>query len=149
MSFGLTALAIAPAATRRYELLSIPSEPNKPWTLILRHAGESNAPFWNAQLKLANETTAKGGASAVRLTTAKIALVRSEWTELAARHVVAGWENVLEDGEPIACTPEAALRFLSELSTNAPDMFDALRRFAADAENFRGLVADPAAVGKA
>ena len=149
MSFGLTSLAIAPAATRRYELTSIPTEPDKPWTLILRHAGESNAPFWNAQLRLANETTAKSGSSAARLTTAKIALARGEWAELAAQHVIVGWENVREDGELVACTPEAVVRFLTELIAHAPDLFDALRRFAADAENFRGPIADPASLGKA
>ncbi len=147
MPFGLNSLAIAPVTTRRYEL-PIELEPGKPWTLHLRHAGESNAAFWNAQLKIVNQTMNKGVTGKTRITPERIALVRTEWAQLAGQHVLVGWENVLEDGEPAACTPDAAQRFLAELLANAPDLFDAVRRFASDAEEFRGELADAVAVGK-
>lgn len=81
-------------ATREYPL-DIDLGGGKTPTLIVRHAGESNASFWSAALKQSNVTTRRGN----KVTPATITEGRQADAKLFAKHIVVNWKNVYEDDD--------------------------------------------------
>ena len=153
MSFkSLTSqLRVGTERIARFELNTIESGGKTP-TLLLRYAGEGNAGYTNAVLKLVNED--RGGKAGGKVSLAKIAADREQDVPIFAQYVIAGWENFHEDsGESAPCTPDKVEEFLRSLiekqpdGSTAADVFDKIRAFAKNAENFRGSP-DGDALGK-
>lgn len=149
MAFGLRAFN-AGIVTRRLELPEISVDPEKPVTLLVRHAGTHN-PAWDSWL--IKQQAARGQDKAANTPDTPEALIaarardRAFVNEMLVETVLAGWEHVTEDGRETPFTPEAARRFLDELVENCHDVWLRLQRFAAAVGNFRG-VADPVELGK-
>lgn len=152
MGFSFKKHSVPAEMTRRYELGEVSEPDAPPIALIVRHAGEANAAYWNAMFKRINDLQAKAGSGAPRLTPAQLVKSRGETIEIYAQTIVAGWENVLEDGKPAQCTPEVVLRFLSALIAPPPDgcpeVFDELRKFCENASNFRPPAVSSVDLGK-
>jgi hypothetical protein len=126
----LNKLAITALSTMRYPLIELEGSP----VLILRPANESNAAYFNALLK----ANAHAG---VRRKKQKIdgkltAEIREQDRELYPKHVIAGWEAVVDsDGKDVPFSMEAAVEFLAALPNW---IFDGVRTSALDPENFIG-----------
>jgi len=102
-----------------------------PAALILKHAGETNAGYNNAQ----NKHNAKTGLGrkALHGRGNDIALERD--LDLYPKHVIVGWENIPDtDWKAIPYTPEDCADFVQNgLQTW---IFNEVRMFAIQAENF-------------
>jgi hypothetical protein len=124
--------------TRRIELPEVSPDPSKPITLLVRAANTSNAAFRNELFKLPRPDvppaagTASADAPSVALAVAAPAPAAPAPSDadaiaadaaLVAGAVLVGWNNVVEDGKPIAFTPEAGRRFIIELRTYLPDVW--------------------------
>ncbi|HEU4727688.1 MAG TPA: hypothetical protein VFT22_07360 [Kofleriaceae bacterium] len=145
MAFGLQRFDIA-AVTRRLVLEEISVDPQKPITLIVGHAGESNKRWDSWQFKRRNELGAV--ARGKELTQERRALDRADAAVTLANTVVLGWENVVEDGHLVDYTVEAGTRFLNELIEHCPDVWQRIVSFVIDSSNFRSPSVDPADLGK-
>lgn len=123
--------------TAEFVFFEVVGEP----TLTVKHAGESNKPFFNEKLKVAER---------YRQRKAKISLDmirdnRERDRELFPKHVVLNWKNVKDvNGTPVVFSPTECEAFLRALDD---DMFDALREFCSDASNFRDTADAAAAMG--
>lgn len=118
-------------------------------TLVVRHAGPSNAAFWSTVLRQANEK--RGAAGIARVTPASIVEARANDAKLYAQFVVVDWRNVFEDGatSPTPFSVDKCEELLLAVAASMPDVFDVLRAFVSDADNFRTVAAvDGAALGK-
>jgi len=129
--------------TRRIPLPEISPDPAKPFTLIVCSASNGNRGYRNALFKRSKQDDAVTDP-----------LVRDEaaLAELAqdlAGTVIVGWENVFEDGKPLAFSAEAANRLVVELLTRVRDVWNA--RVApviwSDPGSFR-TAPDPVELGK-
>lgn len=145
-------LRVSPIRTARFELNTIESGGKTP-TLILRYAGEGNPGYVNAVLKSVN-TDRGGKTGGGKVTEAKIQQDREEDIPLFAQHVITGWEHFYEeDGSASPCSPAKAEELLRALverqpdGSSASDVFDKIRVFAKNPENFRG-VQDADGLGK-
>lgn len=122
-----------------------------PPVLVVRHAGESNAAYWNAVLKHANDTRNRAGG---RITKSSLEEDRTFEAKLFAKHVVTGWQFVHEDDgkggtRPVDFDSLKCEEFLLELVASAPDIYKLLRAFVADPDSFRTSQSiDGVALGK-
>lgn len=147
MGFRLDQYASKPAATRPFQFRQIIVD-GEPATLTVKHAGESNAEFNNAAFKLLR-VRSDAGSGAQALTPARLKEARLEAAGLYSKYVVTGWAHMPpDDGKPATFTPDACLRFLTELIEVLPEAFDALRSFCGNPDNFRDPVVDPVDLGK-
>lgn len=102
-------------------------------TLLVAPATEANSAYFNALLKRANKS-----ARAVRagnINTGMIAENREEDRELYPRHVVKGWEDMVDGktGEDVKFDRDECVNFLA----NLPDwLFDDIRNFCGNPANF-------------
>jgi hypothetical protein len=104
--------------------------------LVVRHAGESND-GWMRGIKNAKFRGLSDDA-ANRLA-----------DELAAKHVIVGWENVLDkQGALLAYVPSAGIELLTKLrEMKRGALISRLTGFAADASNFTASVLDAGDLG--
>ena len=153
MGFGniVKQLRVETARTVPYTLDTVDSGNGKNPILYLRFAGEGNAPYTSAVLKIVNERKA----AASRLTLSSIEADRDEDIDLFAKDVITGWDHMVEDdGMPAGYSAAKAAEFLTALITKQPDgssgvdVFDKLRRFAKNPENYRGPIAKADELGK-
>ncbi len=128
----------------KLDVVFIPESNPRPVVLLVKYAGRSNAAYVNAAAKTPAALSAGNSAEQANASDLR--------TALYAKHVITGWENVMDaDGEtPIAYTPEFGeelLRFLI-IDEQRPDIFRTLAYVANDAEQFVAPRVDPGAVGK-
>lgn len=101
-------------------------------TLVLLLAGESNKPYFNAQLRKARK-----GLRAARsgmITAAMLEESRDEDRELYAAHVVRDWRGLVDDdGKSVPFSEDACKQFLHALPNW---LFDEVREFATSISNF-------------
>lgn len=127
--FGkLKGLEVTGSMTAEMTIYQIEGEP----VLILSPATEANKPYFNAMLKVSRKAIRRAGSG--NFTPASIAESRDNDRELFPRFVVRGWRNMEKlCGEDLPCTVENVREFLDSL----PDwLFDEIRSFATDAQNF-------------
>ena len=114
--------------------LIIDSASNKPVVLVMKHAGETNRPYINAKRRV--DSTLKSNSGPLQG-----ARFRELLIPIFARHVIVGWENVVEDdGTTPPCTPEKIEEFLSFLASDeggGADIVEFAMGFAFEANNFR------------
>lgn len=139
MGFGLQAFDLG-IVTRRLELPEISADKAKPLTLIVGYCGVGTSRFDNAMFRraLAKGEDEKGGDAPLPADAlAKMVARDAETNELiAVSGSVSSWENVLEDGHPAACMPDAVQRFLTELREHCPAVWRRIVSFVVDRENF-------------
>ena len=96
--------------------------------LILKFIGPSNKPLANAAAKL--ESRFRRGK---RRSAEQDAQYAAGFREVFAKHGIAGWDHVYDEGEAVPFSRENALEFFSELPEHA---MVAVVDFAGDAANF-------------
>lgn len=114
--------------TVAYRLFQIEGEP----ILHMKQATDANKPYWNGVLRRNSAAVRRlrGG----NLNAAVLEETRDNDRELFAKHVVTGWEKVVDtDGQPVVFSQEDCLEFLRALPNW---VFDDVRSYAADAQNF-------------
>jgi hypothetical protein len=119
----------APAdKTIPYDLIQIEGDA----VLHVVQATDANEKYWNAILRR-NSASVRRLRSG-RLNAAVLDSTRDHDRELFAKLIVKGWENVEDDqGNPVPFSQEDCLGFLQALPNW---IFDDLRNFASDAQNF-------------
>lgn len=141
---GFAIRSFDPSAAVSFALPWISEDIDKPITLLLRHAGNGNPGYISATLKQRGSP----GVGAMQM----IQEDREVDVGVFAEHVIVGWENVADDGAPCPFSAKSCARFLRELimppPDGRPDVFDRVRSFARNADNFRAALARPADVGK-
>jgi hypothetical protein len=129
---------LAPTKTARLTLsaIRIPRTNESPVVLILKHAGDGNHAFTNARAK--TPPTSGRIPSYERI------------ARLYAKHVIVGWENVVDDkGVPIAFTHELAEDMLIKLiHARRMGEIDLIAGFAGDADNFCEPLVSAGELGK-
>lgn len=116
--------------TAEYPFYEIQGEP----TLIVKHAGESNKPYFNEKLRQAEKLRQRRAKVSVEL----IRDNRERDRELFPKYVVIGWKNVVDAaGNPVMFSKDDCEAFLRALDD---EMFDALREYCLDASNFREVL---------
>lgn len=132
MGFGLKKYEIE-GKTARYELP--PLEGLEDAVFIVRPATEANKEYFNKVLKL---TRRRKGKLKRGVDTSYLEETREEDKELFPKYIVIGWENVYdEDGTLVEFSEEECQNFIKEMP---PWMFDDLRNFAGDIENFLDIM---------
>lgn len=99
--------------------------------LHLSSASENNKGYFNAVLRKTGKAqrAIKGGISANL-----VKQNREEDKELYAKHILKGWSGILDsEGNEVAFSHENAEAFLKALPNH---IFDGIRAFAADVQNF-------------
>lgn len=145
-------MKVSTDVTREFKLDGVDLGGEGVVTLTVRHAGESNPPFWSAALKQSNEQRNRTGNS--KVTAASIAAIREADCRLFSKFVIVNWANVYEDDgkggvklaefDTLKCE-----EFLTAIAENAPDVFNALKSYITDADNFRTTASvDGAELGK-
>lgn len=122
MPFGLK--AFASTEPRRLELPEISENATAPLTLLIRHVDVRTARFQNWRFKRSEGERAADG------TLERLLQDRAWMRDCIAEVAMVGWENVLEDGAAVECTPDAATRFLDELIEVRLDIFTKVSSFA-------------------
>lgn len=108
----------------------------KPITLLVRHAGDGNEPWVRASQKAKFQDLSKEAATALA-------------DELAAKHVIVGWENAHDaQGQPIRYTPALGLKLLAKLrASKRSQQLARLAGFCAAETNFTAKLIDPVELG--
>lgn len=152
MAFGLARFDLT-TLTARMELPRISEDPAKPITLALRFLGVGNRD-WEAW-RFARDAAAAATEDAKKATGTPPALPqrlaerRGETRDMLSAVGLVGWDNVLENGTPVAFSPETAARFLAEMHDALPVTLTEIAEFASTRSNFRpDPVIDPSALGK-
>lgn len=110
-------------------------------TLLVKFAGESNKPYFNEMLKVAEKHRMRRA----KLSLETIKTLRERDRELFPKYVVTGWRGVKDaNGADVAFSREECEGFLRALDD---DMFDDLRKFCDDPSNFREEINVEAAAG--
>lgn len=119
--------------TARYEMVNLIGEP----VLIVKHAGESNKPYFNEKLRRAEHAQKRRQ----KLSVAVIVENRERDLELYPKFIVVGWEKVVDvNGKEVPYTAENFTSFIKTVAGDFwEDEFDLLREFCADTSNFREL----------
>lgn len=131
--FNIAAAVIPRGATRTYRVPVLGCE------LDLAPMSETNKPFWSEYITLVSGLVAAGGDGPANEDTA--ARNRRRDAPLMAKHVIKGWRGLtLADGSPAPFSVQAAADFLNELANTegAEHIFDGIRAFAKDPDNFTG-----------
>lgn len=120
------------AGTARCTLYAIAMPNGESPVLIGKHAGDSNKPYLNANLKLVSRNSKR--LMQGRINAAVVEEQRQDDRVLFPEHVIIGWENVFNDNnESVPFTLENCRDFLNAL----PDyIFDEVRGFFTNPENF-------------
>ena len=121
----LAKLEVSGNKTIDFTIFQIEGEP----TLHVTAASESNRTYFNELLRKGGKRQAKK-----KIDAATVKSNREEDRVLYAKHIVKGWTGVMDDkNKEVAFTEGECLGFLSSL----PDwLFDELRAFASDLQNF-------------
>lgn len=124
--------------TARFPLteLRIPrGNPDHVW-LVLKHAGESNPAYMAAVKNAKFRGLSDDAANALG-------------DQLAARHVIVGWENVLDKaGKPLTYSVAGCVELLAKLrEAKRGGLISRLTLFAANAENFTAPTVDAGDLG--
>lgn len=123
-------LQIQDGHTVEYTFWEIAGEP----FLNVRPAGEANKNFFNALLKK-NKQSARRSRKAKSVTTETLADARREDIDLFVQYIISGWGRVENmDGELVPFSRESCAEFLNAIPG---DMFDSLRIFCLNMDNFR------------
>ena len=127
----LSNLKVRPSKQIEFTFERIAGEP----ALMVRSSSESNKPYLNALLKSGRRALRKmrGG----KMSAEVLAANRDQDRELFTKHIVVDWkaETVRNAaGKPVKFSPEACAAFLQALPN---DLFDELRVFCGDVDNFR------------
>ena len=130
-NFNFDKLNFDAESTSRYLIPEIESQP----VLIVKHAGESNKPFFNSLLKRQKKNR--------KMKTINVELLqrgRSEDREDYPKFIIKGWEKVINTQEqPVEFSEDNCREFINAL----PDwMFDELRGYCMDPTNFTTLEDD-------
>jgi hypothetical protein len=130
----LASLRVQDNATVEYTFYRIGGDP----TLSVQHAGRSNVAFFNAALRQTKIARRKAKSrKGAGITAASIEQARQEDIQMFAEFIVTGWSGVLDSkGKEVPYSQEVCIQFLNAIP---PDMFDELREFCLDIENFREL----------
>lgn len=136
----LTALEVSGESTTRYVLKALRGQP----ALIVAPATDANPAYWDAVLAL--------GQSHIRIrrgvdvSTKMLDEDRASYRQMFAKHVVRGWDGVLsKEGAVVPFSAEKLGEFLRLLPAS---MFDAMRAFAENDNNFRAEALAAEAVAK-
>lgn len=115
--------------TRVFQLDMLDGSPE----LYLLPAGEVNKPYFRALIKRVSKSVGRSGL----LTATRVHEDRNYDRELFAAYIVQGWSGVKDSlGHSVSFNKDHCLEFLKAL----PDyIFDDLRNFAKDVQNFVGL----------
>lgn len=127
----LSDLKVQPSKQVEFAFERIEGEP----TLVVRSSSESNKPYLNALLKSGRRTLRKmrGG----KMSAEVLASNRDQDRELFPKYVIVDWKAATvrnAAGKPVPFSPEACTAFLQALPN---DLFDELRAFCGDVDNFR------------
>jgi hypothetical protein len=115
--------------TARFTIYQIRSQP----TFIVKHAGETNKPYQNATLRKASKADTRAIASG-NISDEILNKFRKQDKQLYPKHVVVGWENVIDTtGKEVPFSVEACTAYIKRLPDN---IFNELRTFASDPTNF-------------
>lgn len=126
--------------TRPYTFSRIPTK--APMVFQVRHYGDTNAALVDYWFKREKPGTVASDFATMRASF-------DEQLQEMARFCIVGWEGVTEDGVPLECTQENALRALRELAAVGWEReVEAFVRWAQFLSNFREPIADPADLGK-
>jgi len=145
--FGFVAdMKVTNDAVREYTMYGITLPNGESPTLIGRHGGETNKPYFNELLKTAADKAKM--IQAGKVNTGMLAENREQDRALYPQFVLTGWKDVCDaEGEIVAFTKQGCVDFLGAL----PDhVFDDVRNFFGNPANFMGTVSadDAVAQGK-
>lgn len=120
-----------------FVIYDVPGEP----ALLVKHSGESNKPYFNEKLKVAEKHRQRRSKLSVEM----IRELRERDRDLFPKFIVVGWRNVFDvNGAPVAFSREDCEAFLRAMDD---DLFDDLRAFTDNASNFRDAVDTQTAAG--
>jgi hypothetical protein len=140
MSFDDCFDDLVPQGTVRFTLDGVLVRSTKPAVLVLKHAGEANAPYFNARAKIDAQLKATTGDVTGNA-------MRPLLIPIFAKHVIAGWDNVNDEaGKPLAFNATVCAAFLTSLAAKRPDIVDRAFVFAMIPDNFTGQI-DAEALG--
>lgn len=126
---------LTPQGTARFRLdgVHVPVSNPKPVTLIGKHAGSSNPGWINAIM-----TTPEGREGGAR-TAEQIDAANRDRAKRMAKHVVCGWEDVLDaSGKQMPYSAKAGESLLlALLDAQRPDLVQSALGFFADPDHFR------------
>lgn len=112
-------------------------------SLLLAPATEVNREYYNALLKKSRSKMSSISAKKVNADTVK--RNRNEDRELYGKYVLVGWTHVLDsEGNEVKFTKENGKQFLSSIPNW---MFDQIRGFASDPQNFITTIDDEEVAG--
>lgn len=130
----------APVGTYRHYLETVTlGSDKKPW-LDLRYAGKGNPGYQSAILKIAEDRRRRVVA---KLTERSIQEDREQDAELFAQHVVVGWGEVFDEGQPAPCTPANVKDLLLGLVELHEREFIGLINAGREPLNFQSATAGP------
>ena len=128
----LKSLQVQSDAKATFTFFRIAGEP----TLEVRPATEANNEFFNAVLKQGKAAARRArGRRGQTPTKEAIEQARQEDIKLFVKYIVVDWEGVLDSkGESVPYSSEVCEQFLKAIPS---DMFNELRNFCLDIDNFR------------
>lgn len=127
----IQSLDVSVDKTTRYTITQITSHDISP-TLILAPATDVNKPLFNAILKRSKKNSKAARAGSIGIDT--LSENRDEDRLLYSRHVVKGWEDMLDaKGKEVVFSPDVCKEFLEALPNW---IFDDLRNFASSPISF-------------
>lgn len=113
-------------------------ELGKDAVLNVRSASEGNAGYMNGLLRLNGQAKGSRRRRTTVVDAESLAEMRENDKTLFPEHVIVGWENVLDDsGKEVKFSAKEVADLLSKLPGY---VFDELRMFASDPENFIAVI---------
>lgn len=128
----IKSMSVTKESRAQYLLDAVPGSP----VLTVKHAGESNKGWYNAVGKQAFVKARGAGGKKLRWDPTFMAEQRELERGLYAKHVIVGWSpNPIDDeGNDVPFSPDVCQDLMDALPD---DMFDDLRAFCQDPDNFR------------
>ncbi len=127
----LRSMELTPETAKEYILHRVTVDGKTP-VLLIRPAGASNKPYFNAMIKLSTKN-----AKALQAGVINAAMVdenRDFDRKLFPRHVIVGWRDMLDaEGTELEYAPDICKDFVEALPDHE---FDKIRNFAEAADNF-------------
>jgi hypothetical protein len=104
--------------------------------LIVKSTGQFNKGYFNAVLKVGGKEARKKSIMD-DLTLAEVKKDREKHVRLYEKHVIVGWEGVVdENGDLVEFTPDNLRDLMDAILEDAPHLFDRVRDVADDSANF-------------